>query len=231
MKKVYALLLALVLVLTGCAGKEKVKDVSVKDALCSYKIDHKNKDLEITLRDDSKIGVLWTTQILPEGICEMTQQNKNDQTARFQVTGVAEGAAKLTFTALQNEEVRFALTVLVNVDSDCKVTLGDYRHQESQMVSVEESGLNYQWNVDADGVLNFTFINTQDAWSVENSGTGVCEIIDTMGMPSGCQFSAVANASGQASVTLVGEMTQRRVVVVMEADENGKLEVTSVQEQ
>ena len=52
MKRVYALLLAMVLLLTGCTGKGKAKDISVKDARYPYRIEHKKDTCLVTVVAD-----------------------------------------------------------------------------------------------------------------------------------------------------------------------------------
>jgi hypothetical protein len=52
-----------------------------------------------------------------------------------------------------------------------------------------------------------------------------------MSTPAGCKFSAQAKAAGQTTIVLTSENTQRRIHVVIQADDNGEIEVVSVQEQ
>jgi hypothetical protein len=56
-------------------------------------------------------------------------------------------------------------------------------------------------------------------------------LTNTISTPVGCKFSAQATAAGQTTIVLTGENTQRKVHVVIQADEQGKMEVLSVQEQ
>ena len=233
MKRAYALFLALLLILTGCAKKEKTNHVAVKDICCPYEIIHKNDAVEITLRDGEQSGILWRVETVPEDICQVTQENIDEEyTSRYLLSGKEEGAAQLTFTALQSDEtVRFALTLVVNVDSEGKTVVSSHQHQERKDNSVDADGLNYKWNVDINGILNFSFINQEDNWSVRGDGADVFVLSNMMSTPAGCKFSAQAKGAGQTTIVMVSENTQRTIHVVIQADDNGKIEVISVQEQ
>jgi hypothetical protein len=232
MKKAYALLLALLLILTGCAGEEKHKTVSVEDVCCPYEINHENNGVTLTLQDGDKSGIQWRVENDPEGICRVTQEDAGrEYTCRYRVSGIEEGAAQLTFTALKADDtVRFALTLVVNVDPDGRTVVTSYQHRQREEASVDANGLNYKWNVDIDGVLNFSFLNQEDRWSVGAEESDAIIMTNMMSTPAGCKFSAEARAVGQATVVLVGEMTQRTVQVVIQADDSGKMQVISVQE-
>ena len=231
MKRVYALLLAMVLLLTGCTGKGKAKDISVKDARYPYRIEHKKDTVEITFRNHTEKNIAWHTQMLSENICRVTQAAVNkENTLAYRVEGVQEGAEQLTFVAQrQDETAEFTLSLMIYVDAKGKVTAQSCQHKERKEVSQEENGLNYKWDVDVDGVLHFSFRNEDDQWSVRG-GEDACALIDGMSTPSGCQFSAQANAEGKTEVLLVGETTQRQICVTLQVDGNGNLEVLSVQE-
>ena len=148
------------------------------------------------------------------------------------VTGKEEGAAQLTFTALQSDEtVCFVLDLVVNVDSEGKVFVSSYQHQERKDNSVDADGLRYKWNVDTNGILNFSFINQEDRWSVSGDGADAFVLSNMMSTPSGCKFSAQAIAAGQTTIVLTSENSQRTIHVVIQADDQREMEVVSVQEQ
>ena len=142
MKKAYVLLLALLLILTGCSGKEKTNNASVKDVCCPYEINHKKDGVDITLKDGEKRGILWRVDAIPEYVCDVSQVDiDKEYTCQYRITGKEEGAAQLTFTALQSDEtVCFALDLVVNVDSEGKVFVSSYQHQERKDNSVEADG-------------------------------------------------------------------------------------------
>jgi hypothetical protein len=233
MKRAYALFLALLLILTGCAGKEKTNNVSVDDVCCPYEINHKKDMVEITLRDGKQSGILWRVETVPEDICQVTEVEVNkDDTCRYRLSGKEEGAAQLTFTALQTDEtVCFVLTVVVNVDSKGKAVVSSYQHYERIDNFVDADGLKYKWNVDINGILHFSFINREDYWSVSGDGADIFVLSNMMSTPAGCKFSAQAKAAGQTTIVLASENTQRTIHVVIQADDNGEIEVVSVQEQ
>ena len=233
MKKLCVLILAMLMVLTGCAGKEKIRDASVRKTVCPYKINHKRDFVEITLRDGKKQDLLWDVQMNPEGICQLKQiKTTKARTVKYCVTGGEDGAALLTFTAAkQDQPASFVLYLLVNVDQKGKVTISDYQHQDLSSASVEEDGLQYKWYVDVDGVLHFDFFNNEDSWHVSSDSDDVCDISNKLSTPSGCTFSAKAKSKGKCSVVLMGKTTQRRVDVTIKVDKEGNMEVTSVQEQ
>ena len=233
MKRAFVLFLALVLLLTGCAGKEKTNDVSVDDVCCPYEIKHKNDVVEITLKDGEQSGVLWGAEIIPDDICEVTQvETDKENTHRYHLSGKEEGAARLTFTATgEDGAVLFVLNLVVDVDAGGKTAVTSCQHKENIDTVVEAEGLTYKWNVDADGILNFAFINADDNWSMDAEKETSFVFVDMMSTPSGCKFSVQANEAGETAVVLVGETTGRRIQVVIRADENGTLEVASVQEQ
>lgn len=233
MKKIYALLLAALLLLTACAGRGTSNDISVQDTCCPYKIKHQRDCVEITLQDRDRSGILWQVEANPADICEVTQEQTNkDDCVRYRISGKLEGAAELTFTALRSDEsVAFDLTLIVTVDANGKPTVTSCDHREKTDVTVEDNGLKYNWNVDVDGVLHFFFIDSEDFWSVSGDGEGVCVLSYKMSTPSGCQFHAAPKAAGQTGVLLIGEKTGRTVRVVIEVNENRELKVVSVQEQ
>ena len=233
MKRIYVLLLAMVLALTGCAGEKKAKDISVKDVLYPFHIEHKKDALEITFSDNTEKDTVWQTQVMVENICQVTRSDvKKAGSVRYDVTGIAEGEELVTFNVLEADEtICFRLSVVVDVDSDGKVTVQSYQYGERNQAAVEENGFSYQWYVDLDGTLNFSFINDEDNWSVRGDGEGICILSDMMSTPAGCEFSAQANAEGQTSVLLEGRTTQRKICVVLQVDGDGKIEVVSVQEQ
>jgi hypothetical protein len=233
MKRVAVLFLALMLMLTGCAGKEKERNASVEDVCCPYEINHKKEAVELTLQDGRKSGVLWHVETVPEDVCQVTQEELNGEyTCRYRLSGKVEGAAQLIFTAVQPDQTPcFVLELVVNVDSDGKTVVSSYQHHERKENVVEAEGLHYKWNVDVNGILNFSFINREDNWSVQGDGGDVFVLSNMMSTPTGCKFSAQAIATGKTTINLVSENTQRRVQVVLQADDQGKMEVISVQEQ
>ena len=233
MKRIFVLLLAMVLALTGCAGKKKAKDISVKDVLYPFRIEHKKDAVEITFSDNTEKDTVWQTQMISGDVCQVTQADiKKEGSIRYNVTGIAEGAEILIFNVLEADEtVCFRLAIAVDVDSNGKVTAQSYQTQERKQAAVEENVFSYQWYVDLDGTLNFSFSNDEDNWSVRGDGEGICILSDMMSTPAGCEFSAQANAEGQTSVLLEGRTTQRKICVVLQVDSDGKIEVVSVQEQ
>ena len=233
MKRVCVLLLALLLILPGCAGKEKVNNVSVKDVCCPYEISHKKDGVQITLRDGEQSGVLWHVEAVPEDVCQVTQENVDEEyTCRYRLVGKKEGAAQLTFTAMQTDDtVCFVLTLIVDVDSEGKTVVSSYQHQERKDIFVDADGLNYKWNVDTNGILNFSFINQEDHWSISGDGADAFVLSNMMSTPSGCKFSARAIAAGQTTIVLTSENSQRTIHVTIQADDQRKMEVISVQEQ
>ena len=233
MKRLYVLLLAMLLVLTGCAGKERTKDASARKTICPYKIEHKRDFVEITLRDRKKQGFLWEVQMMPEEVCKVTQRSSGKgKTAQYRITAQEAGAAQVTFIAAkQDQPDSFILNMMVNVDEDRKVTVTAYQHQELQNAVVEEDGMNYMWNVDTNGVLHFAFMDEENRWYITSDENSVCTLFDKLATPDGCEFSARAKGEGKTSVGLICEKAQRQINIVIEADEDGNLEVTSVQEQ
>lgn len=233
MKRVYILLLAMLLLLTGCGGKTKAKDITVKKISCPYEIDHKKKVVELTLRDGENNGIRWDIEVIPEDICEVTQVNSGKgNTAVYRIAGTEPGVAVLTFSALNEDEiVVFDLVLGIKVDSDKKVVVSTSEHRERKAMSVEDDGLTYNWNVDLNGILHFSFVNEEDDWFVLGDGEGVCTLSDTMATPSGCIFSAQAIKRGKTTVWLKGENTQRKILVALEVDNEGNVKVVSVQEQ
>lgn len=233
MKRAYLLLLALALLLTGCGGKGKRNNVSVKDVCCPYEINHVDDDVELILQDGGKSGILWQVEMIPEDVCQVVQGNTGkEDTWRYRISGQEEGAAQLTFTAIDPEEVVvFTLSFVVDVNAKGKTVLSSYQHHERKVIAVDAEGLNYRWNVDMDGILHFSFINADDSWSPRAEAEEVCLFSDMLSTPSGCKFSAEAKASGQATVVLSGENTGRTIHVVIRADEEGKMEILSVREQ
>ena len=133
MKRAYVLFLALLLILTGCAKKEKINNVSVKDVCCPYEINHKKDVVELTLHDGKQSGISWRVETIPEGICQVTEENiDKEYTCRYHLSGKEEGAAQLTFTALQSDEtVCFVLDLVVNVDSKGKTRRNYSRNYRS----------------------------------------------------------------------------------------------------
>lgn len=233
MKRAYVLFLALLLLLTGCAGKEKTNNFSVKDVCCPYEINHKKDVVEITLCDGKQSGILWQVETVPESICQVTEDSADKEyTVRYSLSGKEEGVAQLTFTALQPDEtVCFVLDLIVNVDSKGKAFVSSCQHHERKDHSVDTDGLNYKWNVDINGILNFSFIDQEDSWSVRGDGAEAFVLSNMLSTPSGCKFSAQTIAAGQTTIVLVGENTERTIHIVIQADEQGKMEVISVQEQ
>lgn len=233
MKRACVLLLALLLILTGCTVKEKTNDVSVEDVCCPYEINHEKDGVVLTLHTGEQSGIHWRVEIVSEDICQVTREDRDTETAsRYRLSGKEEGAAQVTFTALQEDEtVRFALTLVVNVDSQGKAVVSSYQHQERKDNSVEADGLKYKWNVDLNGILTFSFLNQEDSWSVSGDGADVFVLSNMLSTPAGCKFSAQAKAAGQATIILLSENTQRRIHVVIAADDQGNMEVISVQEQ
>lgn len=233
MKRVSVFFLVLLLILTGCTVKEKAKNVSVKDVCCPYSINHKKDAVEITLQDGRQSGILWRVEAVPEDFCQVTQDEiDKEYTVRYRLTCEEEGAAQLKFIALQEDEtVCFVLDLIIDVDSEGKAFVSSYQHHERKDNSVNADGLQYKWNVDTDGILNFSFINQEDNWSVRGDGADAFILSDMMSTPSGCKFSAQAIGAGKTTILLVGENTQRTICVVIQADEQGKMEVVSVQEQ
>ena len=232
MKRMYVLLLAMVLLLAGCGGKTKTKDISAKDVCCPYEIEHKKDAVEITLRDGAKRGILWNVEALPTEVCEVTQEKSGkDDVCKYRISGLAEGATHLTFTAQQEDQtVVFSLEVIASVDSEGKVTISDYRHKERSGVRSEEESLDYRWDVDENGILTFSFFDDNDQWRVRGDGNGVCALSNMLSTSSGCQFSAQAISDGEINVVLTGKTTQRTIYVTLQV-EDGVLEVISVQEQ
>ena len=232
MKRMYVLLLAMVLLLAGCGGKTKTKDISAKDVSCPYEINHKKDTVEITLRDGAERGLLWNVEALPTDVCEVTQEKSGkDDVCKYRISGLAEGATHLTFTAQQEEQtVVFSLEVIASVDSEGKVTISDYRHKERSGVRSEEESLDYRWDVDENGILTFSFFDDNDQWRVRGDGNGVCALSNMLSTSSGCQFSAQAISDGEINVVLTGKTKQRTIHITLQVDD-GVLEVISVQEQ
>ena len=233
MKRAFVLLLTMLLILSGCNGKEETDRVSVKDVCCPYEIDHKKSGVEITLHDAAQSGIVWRVETIPTDICYVTEDSINKEyTCRYCISGKKEGIAQVMFTALRTDEtVCFVLDLLVNVDSTGKTTVSSYQHHERKDNFVEADGLNYRWNVDTEGILNFSFINQEDNWSVRGDGADAFVLSNLMSTPSGCKFSAQAIAAGQATIVLTGENTRRTIHVVIQADDKGNMEVASVREQ
>ena len=233
MKRAYALLLVLLLILSGCSNKNRAKDISVKDVCCPYEITHKKDGVELTLQDGENRGIGWNVEAVPEDICQVTQADTDkENTVRYRITGNEDGAANLTFTAVQADGADvFVLNLIVTVDADGKTEVYACEHQEVALKAVEENGLTYKWNVDAEGYLNFSFINSDDRWRVSGDGEGVCAISNALTMPGGCMFRAEALSPGKTTVELVGAETQRIIRVTIQVDDSGNLELKSVQEQ
>lgn len=233
MKRVCILLLALLMMLSGCKSKDKMNNVSVKDVRCPYEINHNKDGVYIALQDGQKSGISWRVETIPEDICQVTEENiDKDFYVRYHLSGKEEGAALITFTALLTDEtVCFVLDLVVNVDSEGKAFISSYQHQERKDHSVNSDGLNYKWNVDTNGILNFSFINQEEFWSVRGDGAEAFILSNMMSTPSGCKFSAQAIAAGQTTIVLISSNTQRTIHVVIQADSQGKIEVVSVQEQ
>ena len=233
MKRAYVLFLVLLLILTGCARKEKTNNVSVKDVCCPYEIVHKKDVVGIILHDGRQSGILWRVETIPENICHVTEESTDQEhTAQYCLTGNEEGVAQLTFTALQTDEtVCFVLDLIVDVDSEGRAFVSSYQHHERKDNSVDADGLQYKWNVDINGILNFSFTNQEDNWSVRGDGADTFVLSNMMSTPTGCKFSAQAKAAGQTTIVLASQNAQRTIHVVIQADDNGKMEVISVQEQ
>ena len=233
MKRACVCLLALMLILTGCGGKEKNDRISVKDVCCPYEIDQKKDAVALTLHNGRQSGILWDVEAVPEGICAVTRESGDQEDpSRYLLTGMKEGAAQLTFTAAQDDgKVSFVLTLMAEVDAEGRTVVSAYEHHESADISVEAEGLNYKWNVDVNGVLHFSFQNQEDTWMVNGNEEGSILLTDMMSTPMGCKFSAEAREAGQTTVVLTSEHSERTIHVVIQADESGTLEVTSVQEQ
>ena len=231
MKRVFVLLLVVMLALTGCAGRTKAKNVSVKDVCCPYEITHQKGALEVAMKNGTKSSLLWNVEVLPDDVCEVTQE-KTEDACRYHIVGIEAGAAELTITAQQEDgTVKFILVLVVNVDSSGNVSATYAEHREREDVSVEKDNLSYTWNVDVDGILNFVFTNNEEIWSISGDGGDVCRLQEALITPSGCRFSAEAVAPGQTSILLVGKETQRTISVVVQVDDGGNMEVISVQEQ
>ena len=233
MKRVCALVLAVLLVFTGCTGGIGAKNVSVKDVCCPYEIVHKKGAVELTLRDGAESGLLWNVESLPADLCAVTQEDagKEYETC-YRITGAEEGIAQLTFTASQEDgTVVFVLDLMVNVDAEGQAAVSSCQHRERSSASVAADGLDYEWHVDVDGVLHFSLFNDEDKWSVQGDGANVCGLLSKMAIAGGCQFSVEAKEAGSTTFLLVGKTTQRKIGVVVQVDENGNLEIVSVQEQ
>ena len=224
MKKILLLLLAIVMIFAGCSEDEEPKGIQVKDACCPYEIVQKGSELEITLQNGDLSGITWMVQTVPQDVCAV----KTEKDGKYRITGSQEGAAQLTFTAMQEENIQFVLTVVVDVNAKNKVTLKTHEHREQNDVSVEEDGLNSNWSVDVDGILTFSFIDSEDTWNVLDE-EGI--LLSKMSTPSGCKFSVQTIASEQCVISLVGEASQRTISVTIESDDSGNLRIASVQEQ
>lgn len=233
MKRGYVFFLALLMILTGCARKETTNNVSVQDVCCPYEINYKNDVVEITLRDGRQSGISWRVETIPEDICQVTQENTHQEdTVCYRVSGTEEGVAQLTFTAVQTDETAcFVLDLVVDIDSKGQVFVSSYQHHERKDNSVDADGLKYKWNVDTNGILNFSFIDREDNWSVRGDGAEAFVLSNMMSTPTGCKFSAQAIAAGQATIVLVSENSNRTIHVVIQADDQWEMEVISVQEQ
>ena len=232
MKRMYVLLLAVLLLLAGCGGKGKTKDISVKNVSCPYEIDHKKDRIEITFHDGAKRGILWDVAVIPEDVCEVTEEKAGkDGVCKYRIRGLTEGAAQLTFTAqLEDQTPVFSLVALVNVDAEGKASISSAVHSERSGASLETEDLDYRWDVDENGILTFSFFDSDDDWNIRSEGEDICMLSDIMATPSGCQFRAQAKADGKTSVLLTGETTQRTIQITLQAD-SGILDVISVQEQ
>lgn len=227
MKKLYSLLIVMMLILSGCTEEALApKGISVQDAACPYEIVPENPELKITLRNGELNDISWIAEIVPQEICTVSSGKDGE----YRIAGSQEGAAQVTFTAKKDETIQFVLTVVVNVDAKKQVTLTTYEHRQREVISTEADGLHYNWNVDVDGILTFSFLNTEDNWSVHGDGEGICTLLSKMSTPSGCKFTAQAAEAGQTVISLVGETTQRTLDVTICCDESGALEVLSVQE-
>lgn len=231
MKRVYAVLLALLLVLTGCGDKVKANNISVDDVCCPYEIRHTRNGAEITLHNGEMSDILWQLETIPEDICEVVQEDSRQEgTVCYRIVGKEEGAAQLRFTAMQGDDAVFILTVVIDADAAGKTVVSSAQHCEKAATAVDADGLQYTWNVDENGTLLFSFLNREDNWQISGDGGGVCTLSDMIDTPNGCRFSAQAIAAGETNVLLSGEKTQRTISVTIQADDNGKLEVLSVQE-
>ena len=170
--------------------------------------------------------------MIPEDVCQTVQINaRKESTCRYRVTGLLEGAAQLRFTAMEDETAVFILSLVVHVDAEGKTRTSSYQHWEQGGASVEADGLNYRWSVDENGVLQFSFVNSEDHWSVWETEQEICILSDKMATPDGCKFRAEAKSAGQTDILLVGETTWRKINVTIQADDDGTLKVISVQEQ
>lgn len=233
MKRIVVLLLAMLLILTGCAGRAKADDVSVQDIRYPYEVCHVNGAVEITLSDAANSASSWTMKAVPDDVCQVTRDDTAAAgTYLYRVLGVLEGAARLTFTASQDDGTEiFTLTVVINVDSKGRAVATSCRHWQREGASVEANGMAYTWTVDENGLLTFDFANSDDFWKLEGDGEGICTLLTKMATPSGYQFTARAKATGETAILLVGENSQRTIRVVIRADESGNLAIASVQEQ
>ena len=233
MKRAFALMLVLLLILTGCGGKNRSKDVSVKDGCCPFEITHKKGVVELTLQDGENRGIQWNVEVTPEDACEVTEvKTDKESTVLYRITGKRSGATLMTFTASQADETNvFMLDLIVEVDEEGNAEVPVCVHRELAPKVVEENGLKYQWNVDEQGILNFAFINDEDIWKVRMVNEDVCMLKNKMITPSGCTFSLQAIAVGTTTVELVGNETQRTICVTIQLDENDNFAVTSVREQ
>ena len=233
MKKAWVLVLALLLVFTGCTGKKETKNASVKDVCCPYEVVHKDDGVQVVLSKGKTSVTHWQVEAVPAEICQVTQDEvAKEDTWRYRIAGNVEGAAKLTFTGVQEDETTaLVLTLVVDVGPDLKAAVSSCQHWEGAVSAVEAEGLTYKWNVDAEGVLRFSFINSEDGWCLGSQGEGVFTLWDMMATSNGYKFSAQAGGAGETTVVLVGEQTNREIRVTLRADEDGKMEVKSVQEQ
>lgn len=227
MKKFSLMLLALVLLFSGCSSGRQDR-ISVGDVCCPYEIRQVKETVKVSFEEEEEQSLLWQVAAVPEDICVVSNE-KEDQ---YRIVGRQEGAAQVTFTAVREDEtVQFVLTLVIHVDSQMKASLSTYGHRERSDISVEADGLKYTWNVDVEGVLSFSLINSEDNWSVHGDGEGVCTLLQKMSTPSGYKFTAQAAGSGQTEILLVGEETQRTIRVTVRSEDSGALEVISVQEQ
>ena len=104
MKKVFILMLAILLIFTGCAGGVKTNDVSVKDVSYPYDVLHAEDTVEITLWDAANSGINWKMEAIPKDVCQVTREAAEEAGAcRFRVVGEVEGAAQLTFSAVRDD--------------------------------------------------------------------------------------------------------------------------------
>lgn len=231
MKRAYIVLLALLLVLTGCGDKIRANNLSVDDVCCPYEIDHKSGGVEITLHSGEMSDILWQLEMVPEDVCEAVQEDSQQEgTVCYRIVGKEAGAAQLKFTAMQQNTEVFILSVVIDADAAGKTVVSSAQHWEKAATAVESDGLQYKWSVDENGTLTFSFLNREDNWNISGDGEGVCTLSGMIDTPSGCRFSAQATAAGQTDVLLHGEKTQREISVTIQVDDNGKLEVLSVQE-